>query len=88
MCIGGRLGLALDLAVDDPVRALFGETNGCLLAEVRAEDAASFEKLLKNLPKLRIATILDVPTFIVNNAGKELFLVATDELVAAFNMSH
>jgi phosphoribosylformylglycinamidine synthase len=87
MCIGGRLGLAIDLAVDDPVRAMFGETNGCLLVEVQPSAAASFEQALKNLPKLRIATVLDTPTFMVNNAGKELFLVPVDELVAAWNIT-
>jgi phosphoribosylformylglycinamidine synthase len=85
MCIGGRLGLSIDLAVDDPVRALFGETNGCLLVEVKPGDAAAFEKLLKRLPKLRIATVLDVATLIVNNAGKELFLLPIDDLVTAWN---
>ncbi len=85
MCIGGRLGLSLDLAVGDPIRALFGETNGCLLVEVEPEHAAGFEKLLQKLPRLRIATILDVPTFIVNNAGKELFLLSVDDLVTVWN---
>lgn len=85
MCIGGRLGLALDLAVDDPLRALFGESNGCLLAEVRPADAAAFEKLFGKLPLLRIATILDDQDLVVNNAGQELFILPVADLVTAWN---
>ena len=43
MCIGGRLGLALSLAADDPLTLLFSESNGRLLAEVRPADCAAFE---------------------------------------------
>jgi phosphoribosylformylglycinamidine (FGAM) synthase-like enzyme len=43
MCIGGRLGLALNLEASDPVSALFSESNGRLLVEVRRADCAAFE---------------------------------------------
>ena len=43
MCIGGRLGMALDIGEAHAAVTLFGETNGCLLVEVRAADCAAFE---------------------------------------------
>jgi phosphoribosylformylglycinamidine synthase len=84
MCIGGRLGLAIDLALEDPVRALFGETNGCLLVEVKSEHIARFERLLDTLPRMRIATVLGEPTFTVNHEGKRLCAITLDELVSAW----
>jgi phosphoribosylformylglycinamidine synthase len=87
MCIGGRLGLTMELAADDSLRALFGETNGCLLVEVRPGDAAAFEAPFKKLPKLRIATVEAKPNFVVNKAGKEICLVPMDDLVTVWNIS-
>jgi phosphoribosylformylglycinamidine synthase len=57
MCIGGRLGMRLTVAEDDPITALFGETNGTLLAEVRPDDAARFEALLAGLPARRAGEV-------------------------------
>jgi phosphoribosylformylglycinamidine synthase II len=45
MCIAGRLGMTLNLDDDDTTLALFGESNGRLLAEVEAKDAVAFESL-------------------------------------------
>ncbi len=87
MCIGGRLGLKMELAAEDPLRALFGETNGCLLVEVQPGNAASFEKLFENLPKLRIATVETEPNFVVNKAGKEISFAPVDDLVTVWNIA-
>ncbi len=43
MCLAGRLGMALTLAEEEPVIALFSESNGRLLVEVRPEHRAAFE---------------------------------------------
>lgn len=87
MCIAGRLGLTLELAGDDPVRTLFGETNGCLLVEVKPENEAGFEAQLSNLPRLRIATVEAEPNFQVNHKGKELCLVPVDDMVTVWNIT-
>jgi phosphoribosylformylglycinamidine synthase len=87
MCIGGRLGLTMELPTEDSLRALFGETNGCLLVEVRPENAAAFEALFENLPKLRIAIVEAEPNFVVNKAGKEIGLVPVDDLVTVWNVT-
>ena len=87
MCIGGRLGLTMELPLEDSLRALFGETNGCLLVEVKPENAAAFEALFESLPKLRIATVETEPNFVVNKAGKEIGFVPVDDLVTVWNVT-
>ena len=57
MCIGGRLGLKITVNADDLERTLFGETNGCLLVEVRPASCARFEDILASLPLQRIGTV-------------------------------
>jgi len=57
MCIGGRLGLTITVNAEDIERALFGETNGCLLVEVRPSSYARFEDILAGLPLQRIGTV-------------------------------
>jgi len=57
MAIGGRMGLCLDLPLDDMLLALFGETNGCLLVEVAAAHAAQFAHKFNGLPCRQIATV-------------------------------
>ena len=85
MCIAGRLGLAVDLPLDDPLRALFGETNGCLLVELEPAHIAHFERLLDGRPALRIATILGEQALTVNHQGKRICSLPLDRLVAAWN---
>jgi phosphoribosylformylglycinamidine synthase len=50
MCIGGRLGLALELDGEQPVLELFGETTGCLLVEVSAAFKDAFEEFFEEHP--------------------------------------
>lgn len=60
---GGRLGLRLELeqlgtrVQVDPHLTLFGETNGCLLAEVGPTDAEAFERQMKGLPWKKIGVV-------------------------------
>ena len=87
MCIGGRLGLMMDLVDEDPLRALFGETNGCLLVETRPDDAATFEALFENLPKLRIATVTEDAILIIKKEDKELCFAPVEDLVTVWNIA-
>lgn len=87
MCIGGRLGLTLELEAEDTLRTMFGETNGCLLVEVRPGDTAAFEKLLATLPKTRVATVTAEANFVVKKAGKELSFAPVDDLVTVWNIA-
>jgi len=85
MCIGGRLGLAVDLPLDDPLHALFGETNGCLLVEIEPASIARFESLLAGQSVLRIATVLGEPALTVNHEGKRVCSIPLDRLVQTWN---
>lgn len=58
MCIGGRLGIQLENNNwDDPMRALFGESTGSLLAEVRKQDKEEFLSVFEGFPLERIGTV-------------------------------
>ena len=76
MCIGGRLGMEITgkfgcsgqqscaehpIWVRRPDLALFGETNGCLLVEVRAEDQAAFERLMDGTVFCQLGTVTAEP---------------------------
>lgn len=50
MCIGGRIGMALELPGEQPILELFGETTGCLLVEVPTVFKDAFEELFEELP--------------------------------------
>ena len=53
MCIGGGLGLKLDISGfiphgEKPTRGLFGETTGCMLVEVDPNKQAEFEGIIRD----------------------------------------
>ena len=50
MCIGGRLGLALNVDLEDTLAALFSELNGRRPVEVRSSVQASFERASPGCP--------------------------------------
>ncbi len=77
MCIGGRLGAALDLPAGDAIINLYGETNGCLVAEVPAGKAAEFEKAMAGAPCAKIGRVTDDGTLAVKGAASFAVPVAT-----------
>ncbi|MBI4731703.1 MAG: phosphoribosylformylglycinamidine synthase subunit PurL, partial [Chloroflexi bacterium] len=85
MCIGGRLGLDLDLADQIPTRGLFGETTGCLLAEVAPENAAAFERQFSNLPIQRLGTVTDTPSLTIRTNNELQITLPITALVTAWN---
>jgi phosphoribosylformylglycinamidine synthase len=85
MCIGGRLGLALNLPPGQLGTALFGERNGALLVTVRPGDCPAFEALLPNLPIHRLGNVTDTNHLTITSpTASESSLPVTD-LVAAWN---
>lgn len=81
MCIGGRLGMDLTANswFDQALHSLFGETNGCFLAEVTPGDMEDFEFHFSGLPLIKIGQVTSTPTLRI--AGVEILV---DELLAAF----
>ncbi len=77
MCIGGRLGMELNIESSD----LFSEVNGCLLLEVSPVNVSAFEKQFADLPCKKIGTVIAVP--ILKIAFEEILV---EELVHAFNI--
>jgi phosphoribosylformylglycinamidine synthase II len=87
MCIAGRLGLKLDLATEDPLRGLFGETNGCLLVEVNPKDAVDFETRFATLPVRRVATVASEPELNLATNSETRLTLSVNRLVEAWNTS-
>ncbi|TXT49818.1 MAG: purL [Spirochaetes bacterium] len=63
MCLGGGRGAEISVEVaagtdHNPLGTLFGETNGCFLAEVPQAKVAAFETALKGLPRVGLGTVL------------------------------
>ncbi len=86
MCIGGRLGVALDVTEvhSDPAVALFGETNGCLLVEVAPEHVVAFEKYFDDLPCRKIGQISGDETYSVKHQRETIVALGVRECVRAF----
>jgi phosphoribosylformylglycinamidine synthase subunit PurSL len=84
MSIGGRLGMEINLDVTNPLRFLFGETNGCLLIEVDPENRTVFEDLFSNLPVLKLGEITSSGEFIIKNGSDRLIACPVEKLVAAW----
>jgi len=76
MCIGGRLGVQLEVKDD----ALFNEVNGCLLVEVTPANTSAFENQFASLPFQKVGEVTANATLKISN-----FEIAVDELVRAFN---
>jgi phosphoribosylformylglycinamidine synthase subunit PurSL len=85
MCIGGRLGLDLELSADDPVRTLFGETSGCLLVEVKPENVAEFEEFFNGLPLQKIGKVLAEPRLSITMNNESRLSISVPDLVSAWN---
>ncbi len=84
MCIGGRLGAEIELAGGEPLCALFGETNGCLLAEVRPEHEAAFEAAFEGLSFQRLGHVRGDEEFRVSMNGRGLIDLPVAALVRAW----
>ena len=85
MCVGGRLGARLEVDKAD-IHApafLFGETNGCLVLEIRVGKAGAFLGLLDGLPVLRIGVTADSGLLELEAEGVAAS-VRIDDMVAAF----
>jgi phosphoribosylformylglycinamidine synthase II len=84
MCIGGRLGLSLSLPGQEPLRACFGETTGCLLAEVAPQNCAAFEAHFSGPGCSAIGEVVSDPFLIMRSGAVELIHLPLDALTRAW----
>jgi phosphoribosylformylglycinamidine synthase II len=77
MCIGGRLGMELNIDAS----ALFTEVNGCLLVEVTPANASAFENQFANLPFTNIGKVTQSPFLNIRLSVS----ISVADLVHAFN---
>jgi phosphoribosylformylglycinamidine synthase len=76
MCIGGRLGMQLNIEE----RSVFAEVNGCLLVEVSRANATVFESHFENLSFSKIGEVTSTPVLKINADE-----ITVNDLVHAFN---
>jgi len=85
MCMGGRLGLQIDLGDDtDPLRCLFGETSGCLLVEVSPDSQSEFENVMQTYPFRQIGIVHSSPELVINHCKENLLTVGISDLLLAW----
>jgi phosphoribosylformylglycinamidine synthase len=84
MSIAGRLGLGLELPGLDPLAALFGETNGCLLVEVNPHHAAQFAQHFAGLPCLPLGKVTLDGQLSIFHRQTALFSLPVNKLVQAW----
>jgi phosphoribosylformylglycinamidine synthase len=84
MAIAGRLGLGLELPGVDPLAALFGETNGCLLVEVPTAHAAQFARHFAGLPCLPLGRVTLDGQLSLFHQQTALFSLPVNKLVQAW----
>lgn len=84
MCIGGRLGMEIEL---ENTQLLFGETNGCFLTEVAPGDCAAFENHLGHIPHAwaRMGHVIESAKLEISGAQARLISLPVDQLAEAFN---
>ena len=85
LCLAGRLGCEVELASGDhPLRALFGETAGCLLVEVAPENRQTFEACFLQLPLMKIGTVVIEQSMTVKHEGGSLMSVPISSMLTAW----
>jgi len=77
MCIGGRLGIQLEVKDE----ALFNEVNGCLLVEVTPANISAFEGQFNNLPFQQIGTVTQHPFLNIRSSVS----ISVTDLAHSFN---
>ncbi len=91
MCLAGRLGAAVDITglqgdttALTTQEALFSESNGRLLLEVRPADAPTLEALFGTVTLLKLGTVAATPSLQITAGDQSLVNLPVDELVQAW----
>ncbi len=85
MCMAGRLGMSITLPAAEPLRALFGEVNGCFLVEVSPEKRPAFEKIMQGNPCIQIGAVVSPPVLTIRAGSETLISAAMDEMLHAWS---
>jgi phosphoribosylformylglycinamidine synthase len=87
MCIGGRMGMSLTIAANDPVDALFGEGNGRLVVEVKPEDCRDFEAHFDLTAVKRLGMVTGGTRLNISLRTQAMISLPVDDLVKAWSRS-
>ena len=81
MCIAGRMGISLSLGGENPLAELFGESNTCLLLEIKPEHQKDLEVLLTDLPYQRIGCVTSQQTLKISVNEQLLINLKVEDLL-------
>lgn len=86
MCIGGRLGMTLNVG---DVREVMGETNGCLLVEIAPDECASFEAMMQDFAEacVRLGEVNKTHKLVITHGRETLVDLDVAALVKTWNTS-
>ncbi len=90
MCIGGRLGAAVDISAvsggdfTHPFAPLFAESNGRLLLEVARRDVKDFEERFTGLPIAPLGAVTQTEQLEVMESGQRLFALSLEEIATSW----
>ncbi len=85
MCFGGDLGTTIDitkLSLDRPDYALFNETAGCFLAEIKKEDVQKLKEM--DIKHAILGATTKNKAVTINHQEKQLFTIKLEKLLKAW----
>ena len=86
MCIGGRLGMKIEMDLQEEViRILFGETTGSLVAEISPAKKDEFLSLFVELPVQKIGNVTEDQSLKAANNGVVVLDASVEQIVEAWN---
>jgi phosphoribosylformylglycinamidine synthase len=88
MAFAGGLGLQLNLenvpGSDDPLLALFSESNSRFLCEVDADRAAEFEQMMEGVPSAQLGQVTEQQSLVITSSGETCIEQDLADLKAAW----
>ena len=84
MALAGRLGLTLNLDVDDLLRMLFGETSGCFLVEICPDRLEKFASVIGTTPIRYIGVVEKLPSLKINQYSKLVMDLSLTQILRAW----
>jgi phosphoribosylformylglycinamidine (FGAM) synthase-like enzyme len=85
MSIGGRLGAQIKPPPGETQLVLFGETNGCLVAEIDPKNCAKFETIMADQPYVRIGEVVAGDEMVISYSDQALLSLPVNKLLSAWS---
>jgi phosphoribosylformylglycinamidine synthase len=84
MCIGGQLGAAVTLAVENADTLMLSESSGRFVVSVPPNQTSAFEALFEGLPYTRIGLVTNTPDLVIKTDSRQLIRASIADMAAAW----